>query len=65
MDTTRKVAEIINELWLIWHRQYGNKFRIKDWVKINANEQRTYDTNIKVKFKIAKVGYILCDYSYA
>ena len=41
------------------------KFRTKDWVEINDDARRTYNTNYQIKFKTSALKSILCDYSDA
>ena len=40
-----------------------SKFRTKNWVKINDDSRRTYNTNTQVKFKTSMLKLSLCDYS--
>ena len=42
-----------------------SKSRTKNWVKINDESRRTYNTNSQVKFKTKMLKSSLCDYSDA
>ena len=42
-----------------------SKFRTKNWVEINDEPCRTYNTNSQIKFKTSKLRSNLCDYSDA
>ena len=39
------------------------KFRTKNWVGVNDNTHRTYNTNSQIKFKTSMLRSSLCDYS--
>ena len=41
------------------------KFRTKNWVEINDDSRRTYNTNSQIKFKASMLRSSLCGYSYA
>ena len=41
------------------------KFRTKNWVEINDDSHRTYNTNSQIKFKTSLLKTSLCDYSDA
>ena len=38
------------------------KFRKKNWVKVNYNSRRTYNTNTQFIFKSSMLRSTLCDY---
>ena len=42
-----------------------SKSRTKNWVKINGESRRTYNTDSQVKFKTKMLKSSLCDYSDA
>ena len=39
------------------------KFRTKNWIEINDDTRRTYDTNSQTKFKTSLLKSGSCDYS--
>ena len=39
------------------------KFRTRNWIEINDNAHRTYNTNSQIKFKILMLRSIICDNS--
>ena len=39
------------------------KFRTENWVRINDDSRRTYNTNSQIKFKTSTLRSSLCDYS--
>ena len=41
------------------------KFKTKNWVEMNDDSRRTYNTNSQVKFKTSMLRSSLCDYSDA
>ena len=41
------------------------KYRTKNWVEINDEEHRAYNTKSQIKFKISMLRQSLCDYSDA
>ena len=41
------------------------KFRTKNWVEIDDDARRMYNTNIQIKFKTSMLRSSLCDYSDA
>ena len=41
------------------------KFRTKNWIEINHDACRTYNTNSQIKFKTSRLRSSLCDYSDA
>ena len=41
------------------------KFRTKNWVEINDESRRTYNTNSQIKLKTSMLRSSLCDYSDA
>ena len=42
-----------------------SKFRTKNWIEINDDARRTYNTNSQIKFKTSMLKSSLCDYSDA
>ena len=38
------------------------KFKTKNWVEMNDDSRRTYNTNSQVKFKTSMLRSSLCDY---
>ena len=42
-----------------------SKFKTKNWVEMNDESRRTYDTNSQIKFKTTMPKSSLCDYSDA
>ena len=44
---------------------HQTKFRTKNWVEINDESQRTYNTNSQIKFKTSMLRSNLCNYSDA
>ena len=40
-----------------------SKFRTKNWIEINDDARRTYNTNSQIKFKTSMLKSSLCDYS--
>ena len=41
------------------------KFRTKNWVEVNDESRRTYNSNSQIKFKTSMLRSSLCDYSDA
>ena len=41
------------------------KFKTKNWVEINDDSRRTYNTNSQIKFRTSTLSSSLCDYSDA
>ena len=41
------------------------KFRTNNWIEINHDACRTYNTNSQIKFKPSRLRSSLCDYSDA
>ena len=56
---TRKRWKIIYELG------QSSKFKTKNWVEVNYNSRRTYNTNGQIKFKISISKSSLCNFSDA
>ena len=42
-----------------------SKFRTKNWIKINDQSRRVYNTNSDIRFKTTMLKSGLCDYSDA
>ena len=42
-----------------------SKFRTKNWIEINDDARRTYNTNSQIKFITSMLKSSLCDYSDA
>ena len=42
-----------------------SKFKTKNWIEINDQTRRLYNTNNDIRFKIAMLKFSLCDYSDA
>ena len=42
-----------------------SKFKTKNWIEMNDESRRTYDTNSQIKFKTTMPKSSLCDYSDA
>ena len=40
-----------------------SKFRTKNWVEVNGDVRKTYNTNSQIKFKTSMLMSSLCDYS--
>ena len=43
----------------------SSKFKIKNWVEINADSRGVYNINSQIKLKTSMLRSILCDYSDA
>ena len=42
-----------------------SKFKTKNWIEINDQTRRLYNTNNDIRFKTAMLKFSLCDYSDA
>ena len=54
----QKIISLLNDT-----KNQPSKFRTRNWVEINDESRRTYNTNSDIKFKNSMIKSHLCDYS--
>ena len=42
-----------------------SKFKTRNWIEINDQSRRVYNTNSDIRFKTTVIKSSVCDYSYA
>ena len=56
----KKITDLLNNI-----STQSSKFRTKNWVEINDESRRAYNTNSQINFKTTMLKSSLCDYSDA